>query len=139
MVFEHGSEYGSQWEAIDGSQLQPPVGHPNLLRAGLQAGRPGGVPVPRPAAHRRQPDRHGRGSLLDAGQHLGHTTPTVTMRYAHPSADHRARVAELTRSDPVTFRSRGRAGDFQVEGARNFQTLNIGGSGTTSVSFVIGV
>ena len=31
------------------------------------------------------------------------------------------------------------AGEFQVEGARNFQTLNIGGSGTTSVSFVIGV
>ncbi len=33
----------------------------------------------------------------------------------------------------------GQAGDYQVEGARNFQTLNIGGSGTTSVSFVIGV
>ncbi|MDD9873336.1 MAG: acetyl-CoA acetyltransferase [Deltaproteobacteria bacterium] len=32
----------------------------------------------------------------------------------------------------------GRAGDYQVEGARNFQTLNIGGSGTTSVSFVVG-
>ena len=31
------------------------------------------------------------------------------------------------------------AGDYQVEGARNFQTLNIGGSGTTSVSFVVGV
>lgn len=30
------------------------------------------------------------------------------------------------------------AGDYQVEGAKNFQTLNIGGSGTTSVSFVIG-
>ena len=33
----------------------------------------------------------------------------------------------------------GQAGDYQVEGARNFQTLNIGGSGTTSVSFVVGV
>jgi acetyl-CoA C-acetyltransferase len=33
----------------------------------------------------------------------------------------------------------GRAGDYQVEGARSFQTLNIGGSGTTSVSFVVGV
>jgi len=33
----------------------------------------------------------------------------------------------------------GRAGDFQVEGAKNFQTLNIGGSGTTSCSFIIGV
>ena len=33
----------------------------------------------------------------------------------------------------------GQAGEFQVEGARNFQTLNIGGSGTTSVSFVVGV
>ena len=28
---------------------------------------------------------------------------------------------------------------YQVEGAKNFQTLNIGGSGTTSVSFVVGV
>jgi acetyl-CoA C-acetyltransferase len=33
----------------------------------------------------------------------------------------------------------GQAGGYQVEGAKNFQTLNIGGSGTTSVSFVIGV
>jgi acetyl-CoA C-acetyltransferase len=33
----------------------------------------------------------------------------------------------------------GRAGDYQVEGATNFATLNIGGSGTTSVSFVVGV
>jgi acetyl-CoA C-acetyltransferase len=33
----------------------------------------------------------------------------------------------------------GQAGDYQVEGAKNFQTLNIGGSGTTSVSFVVGV
>jgi acetyl-CoA C-acetyltransferase len=30
------------------------------------------------------------------------------------------------------------AGDYQVDGARIFQTLNIGGSGTTSVSFVVG-
>src|SRR5579872_772545 len=33
----------------------------------------------------------------------------------------------------------GAAGDYQVEGAKTFQTLNIGGSGTTSVSFVVGV
>ncbi len=33
----------------------------------------------------------------------------------------------------------GQAGDYQVEGAKNFQTLNIGGSGTTSCSFIIGV
>ncbi len=33
----------------------------------------------------------------------------------------------------------GQAGDYQVTGAKNFQTLNIGGSGTTSVSFVVGV
>jgi len=33
----------------------------------------------------------------------------------------------------------GHAGDYQVEGAKNFQTLNIGGSGTTSVSFVVGI
>jgi acetyl-CoA C-acetyltransferase len=32
----------------------------------------------------------------------------------------------------------GRAGDTQVAGARRFATLNIGGSGTTAVSFVIG-
>ena len=32
----------------------------------------------------------------------------------------------------------GTAGDYQVEGAKNVQTLNIGGSGTTSVSFIIG-
>lgn len=31
----------------------------------------------------------------------------------------------------------GTAGDYQVEGARDFATLNIGGSGTTVVSFVI--
>ncbi|MCA9533995.1 MAG: acetyl-CoA acetyltransferase [Myxococcales bacterium] len=30
------------------------------------------------------------------------------------------------------------AGDYQVAGAKNVQTLNIGGSGTTSVSFVVG-
>ena len=33
----------------------------------------------------------------------------------------------------------GTAGDYQVEGARTVQTLNIGGSTTTTVSFVIGV
>ena len=32
----------------------------------------------------------------------------------------------------------GRAGEFQVEGARTFATLNIGGSTTTTVSFVVG-
>ncbi len=32
----------------------------------------------------------------------------------------------------------GTAGDYQIEGAKNFQTLNIGGSGTTSCSFVVG-
>ncbi len=33
----------------------------------------------------------------------------------------------------------GRAGDYQVEGAKTVQTLNIGGSTTTTVSFVVGV
>ena len=33
----------------------------------------------------------------------------------------------------------GTAGANQVEGARTFGTLNIGGSTTTTVSFVIGV
>lgn len=37
------------------------------------------------------------------------------------------------------FQVTGQAGAYQVEGARNFQTLNIGGSGTTSVSFIVGV
>jgi acetyl-CoA C-acetyltransferase len=32
-----------------------------------------------------------------------------------------------------------RAGDYQVDGARRFATLNIGGSGTTSCVFVVGV
>ena len=30
------------------------------------------------------------------------------------------------------------AGEYQVEGARNFATLNVGGSATTTVSFVVG-
>lgn len=33
----------------------------------------------------------------------------------------------------------GIAGDYQVEGAKTFGTLNIGGSATTTVSFVVGV
>ena len=33
----------------------------------------------------------------------------------------------------------GNAGDYQVEGAKNFATFNVGGSATTSVSFVVGV
>lgn len=33
----------------------------------------------------------------------------------------------------------GTAGDYQVEGAKTFATLNIGGSGTTSVTFIVGV
>ncbi|HVO25212.1 MAG TPA: acetyl-CoA acetyltransferase [Candidatus Margulisiibacteriota bacterium] len=32
----------------------------------------------------------------------------------------------------------GQAGDYQVEGAKKVATLNIGGSGTTSVAFVVG-
>ena len=33
----------------------------------------------------------------------------------------------------------GQADAYQVKDAKNFQTLNIGGSGTTSVSFIVGV
>jgi acetyl-CoA C-acetyltransferase len=33
----------------------------------------------------------------------------------------------------------GQAGEYQIEGAKKIGTLNIGGSGTTSVSFVVGV
>ena len=32
----------------------------------------------------------------------------------------------------------GNAGDYQVTGAKRFATLNIGGSGTTSVCFMVG-
>ena len=32
----------------------------------------------------------------------------------------------------------GLAGEYQVEGARRFGTLNLGGSSATTVSFVIG-
>ncbi|HXQ21856.1 MAG TPA: acetyl-CoA acetyltransferase [Candidatus Acidoferrales bacterium] len=32
----------------------------------------------------------------------------------------------------------GQAGDYQIEGAKKIATLNIGGSGTTSVSFIVG-
>jgi acetyl-CoA C-acetyltransferase len=31
-----------------------------------------------------------------------------------------------------------RAGDYQVENAKRFATLNIGGSGTTSCAFIVG-
>jgi acetyl-CoA C-acetyltransferase len=31
----------------------------------------------------------------------------------------------------------GQAGDYQVEGARRFATLNVGGSATTTVSFIV--
>ena len=33
----------------------------------------------------------------------------------------------------------GKAGDYQVEGATNVATYNVGGSGTTNCSFVVGV
>jgi acetyl-CoA C-acetyltransferase len=33
---------------------------------------------------------------------------------------------------------RGEAGEVQIEGARRAQTLNLGGSATTTVSFVVG-
>lgn len=39
----------------------------------------------------------------------------------------------------ATLQVTGKAGDYQVPNARRFATLNIGGSGTTSVVFVVGV
>jgi acetyl-CoA C-acetyltransferase len=33
----------------------------------------------------------------------------------------------------------GEAGEYQIEGAKKIATLNIGGSGTTSVSFIVGL
>ena len=47
------------------------------------------------------------------------------------------RVHELTDAEVMGIRETIDR-DYQVEGAKNVQTLNIGGSGTTSVSFVIG-
>jgi acetyl-CoA C-acetyltransferase len=38
----------------------------------------------------------------------------------------------------ATLQVTGRAGGYQVDGARRFATLNIGGSGTTSCVFVVG-
>jgi acetyl-CoA C-acetyltransferase len=38
----------------------------------------------------------------------------------------------------ATLQVTGRAGGYQVPGARRFATLNIGGSGTTSVVFIVG-
>ncbi len=49
------------------------------------------------------------GSLFEAGEHLGHNTPSMTQRYAHLSPGHRARVADLTLTDSVTQLSRARA------------------------------
>ena len=44
----------------------------------------------------------------------------------------------LIRFAEAALQVRGMAGEHQIEGAKNVQTLNIGGSGTTSVSFVVG-
>ena len=33
----------------------------------------------------------------------------------------------------------GEAGEYQIESAKKMATLNIGGSGTTSVSFIVGL
>ena len=60
-----------------------------------------------------------RGGLIGAGHPVG-ATGTRQLLDAYLQVTHQA-------------------GAFQVEGAKNFQTLNIGGSGTTSVSFVVGV
>ena len=54
---------------------------------------------------------------------VGHPVGTTGVRMVH---DARRQVT-------------GRAGECQVEGARNFATMNIGGSLTTAVSFVVGV
>ncbi len=59
------------------------------------------------------------GGLIGAGHPVG-ATGTRQLLDAHLQVTHQA-------------------GAYQVEGAKNFQTLNIGGSGTTSVSFVVGV
>lgn len=46
------------------------------------------------------------GTLLDAGEHLGHSSPIMTQRYAHLSQDRRQQTAELTISpDSVTHLS----------------------------------
>ena len=51
------------------------------------------------------------GTLLDAGEHLGHRTPLMTQRYAHLSPERRQRVADLTiPPDSVTPLSLAREG-----------------------------
>ena len=49
------------------------------------------------------------GTLYDVKEHLGHKTTEMAQRYAHLSADHRRRVAELTVANSVTDLSRVRA------------------------------
>ncbi len=49
------------------------------------------------------------GTLYDVQEHLGHKTAAMAQRYAHLSADHRRRVAELTLANSVTYLSRVRA------------------------------
>ncbi len=46
------------------------------------------------------------GTLYDVQEHLGHRTAAMAQRYAHLSADHRRRVAELTLANSVTYLSR---------------------------------
>jgi hypothetical protein len=58
---------------------------------------------------------------LHAIAELGHPVGATGVRMLHDAA------RQVT----------GRAGDCQVDGARTFATLNIGGSLTTTVSFIV--
>ena len=50
------------------------------------------------------------GTLYDARQHLGQRTAAMTQRYAHLSADHQERIAELTEISSVPIWSHSPAG-----------------------------
>ena len=49
------------------------------------------------------------------------------------------RAGELRQLLDASLQVTGKAGGYQVDGAKKFATLNIGGSGTTSCVFVVGV
>jgi acetyl-CoA C-acetyltransferase len=79
------------------------------------------------AGHRERPDRARRQAAGQPGRRPHRRRPS---RSARPARG----CCSMPRS-----RSPGQAGELQVEGARRFATLNIGGSCATVASFVVGV
>ena len=59
----------------------------------------------------RLPDRAGRRHPLDAGEHLGHRTAAMTLRYAHLSPERKSRIADLAlRAEAADLASPSRKG-----------------------------